>query len=314
MKLAVFNDWFDKKSAVFWNKDGFLKALQVLRDDHGWEVKFFKKHDGTFEFQHECVTLSFSPNVAESIKAWKPDALLHFGDFSRPILDELKDSGIPMAMCLTGGLHDQFIDVPDIVLTESSSYVDWLKGRGVNVVRAFGTNTELFHPMKQPKIFDVFFPATFAGWKRHDVFAQATKGLKSLAAGYWQPHEATCWQVCQDNDIALLHHQPAESVNLLYNMSKTVLVTSDSVGGSQRTVLEAMACNIPIIVSSNSEKNSEYLLEANAGMVVERDSNKLRAAVEEMMDKEVNTRDFIMENYSEWVYASQIKEAVESIL
>jgi len=313
MKLAVYNDWYDKKSAVFFNKDGFLKALQVLRDRDGWEVTFFKKHEETFSFDHDCVKLQFQPDVKQAILDWKPDATLHFGDFSRPILGEMKETGLPMAMCLTGGLFDTHIDVPQIVFVESTSYLDWLKSRGVNAVRAFGTNTEVFKPLPQPKIWDACFPATFAAWKRHDLFAEAM-GSRGVACGWWQPHEPQTVEVCQKYGVTLLHHQNAESTNLIYNASRTCLVTSDSSGGSQRTILEAMACNIPVIVNARSEKCSEFIGECGVGAIEEPSIERFRQAVDEWKDREVNTRDFIISNYSEYIYADKLKEGISSIL
>lgn len=312
MKLAVVNDWYDAKSAVLTNQDGFLRSLQVLKERDGWDVIFFKKHEFTWEFEHPNVLLKFSPDPKGAILEWEPDAVLFFCDFSRPLLGEFEDVKIPIAMCLTGGLFDNYAHVPDIVFTESSSYITHFKPKVKKIVRAFGTNTEMFKPMKQPKVFDAFFPATFAAWKRHNLFAEAM-GERGLACGYWQPHEPQCVQVCLDNNVAVLHHQGAESTAQLYNMSKTVVIPSASNGGSQRSVLEALATNIPVIVTSDSEKNSEYIEECGVGAIVEPDANKIRAAVDEWKDQEVSTRDFIMENYSEYVYADKLKDGIVSI-
>ncbi len=313
MKLAVCNDWFDAKSAVLTNQDGFLKSLQVLQERDGWEVVFFKLHEYEWRLQHPCVELRFSTDPKKAILEWKPDAVLFFCDFSRDLLGDFKDVGIPIAMCLTGGLFDTYIDVPDIIFVESTSYIDWLSAKGYKATRAFGTNTELYKPYKQPKVFDAIFPATFAGWKRHHLFAEAM-GPRGLACGYWQPHEPQCVDICYEYGTAVLHHQGAESIAQLYNMAKTCLVTSASNGGSQRTVIEAMASNIPVIVTGDSEKNSEFIQECGVGAIIEPDSNKLRAAVDEWKDREVNTRDFIIKNYSEFTYADKLRDGICSIL
>lgn len=312
MRLAVLNDWYDKKSAVFFNKDGFLAALGILAKD--WDVKFFKKHDSSFVMPHECgFDLDFGPYLKERVLAWKPDAVLFFCDFSREILKEFEDVKIPKAQAFTGGPYRDYEHVADIVFVESQSYYDEFKARGLNVKRAFGVNTSLFKPMpEQPKIFDAVFPATMAGWKRHNLFAEAL-GSNGLACGYWQPHEMHVIESLQKHKTAILHHQNAESVNLLYNMAKTCVVTSADNGGSQRTVLEAMACNIPMVVMSDSNKTSEYVRDCGVGAIVEPDANKIRAAVEEWKDRKINTRDWVVKNYSEFVYANQMKEGIESI-
>lgn len=313
MKLGVINHWYDKKSAVFWNKDGFLKMLSVLRDRDGWEVKFFKKHDETFNWKHDYVDLSFSPNHTQELLAWKPDAILVFADFSSDSLKELEGCGIPIAQCYTGGRFTQYSHVPNIVFVESKTYVDWMKPMGINVVQAFGTNTELFKPMTMPKYWDGFFPATGAAWKRHDLFAESLKE-RGLVCGWWQPHEPQCLETCVKNGAAILHHQMPESLVYLYNMARTVVVTSHDTGGSQRTVLEAMACNIPVIAMEDSTMTTEYVREAGEGGIVPPNVPDIRKAVEEWKDRAVNTREWIMQNYSEFIYADKVKAGIESIL
>lgn len=313
MRLGVINDWYDKKSAVFWNKDGFLKMLDVLRKRDGWEVKFFKKHERSFEWEHDYVDLHFSQDPKKALLDWKPDAVLFFCDFSRPILGEFKDVNIPKAICFTGGRYTQFKDVPDIIFVESKSYLTWMKDMGLNVVQAFGTNTELFKPIKMSKFFDGFFPATGAAWKRHELFAEALKE-KGLVCGWWQPNEPQCLEVCLRYGTGVLHHQMADTMPYLYNMSRTVVITSSDVGGSQRSVLEAMACNIPVIVMSDSTMTSEYIREAGEGAIVGPDVESIRRAVADWQDKSVNTREWIKKNYSEFIYADKVKAGIESII
>lgn len=314
MKLGVINWWHDKKSAIFWNKDGFLRMLQVLKERDGWEVKFFKKHDETFDWKHDCVDIRFSPNHTAELKAWKPDAVLVFADFSFPQIRELLDLKVPIAQCYTGGRFSEQAHIPDLVFTESKSYIPWMKEVGVKkVVQAFGTNTEMFKPMKMTKQFDSIFPATGAAWKRHHIFAEALKD-KGLVCGWWQPNEQHCLQVCLDNGCAVLHHQLPESLVYLYNMARTVAIPSSDVGGSQRTVLEAMACNIPLVVASDSTMTTEYVLEAGEGAIVEPDPNKFRDAVNDMKTRTVNTRPWIMANYSEYAYATKVGDEIQKLL
>jgi glycosyltransferase involved in cell wall biosynthesis len=311
MRLAVANDWYNKKSAVFFNKDGFLRAIGILGEE--WEVKFFKKHEQTFTMPHECgFDLQFQPNVKQAVLDWKPDAILFFCDFSRPILEEFKDVDIPKAQAFTGGPFRDHENVADIVFVESDSYFKDFQSRGLNVKRAFGVNTQLFRPMPQPKIFDAVFPATMAAWKRHELFAEAM-GEKGLACGFWQPHEPHVIEALQKHGTATLHHQNAESTALIYNMGRTCLITSHTTGGSQRTVLEAMACNIPTIVMADSDKTSEYIRDCGVGGIVEPSVERIRDEVNKWKDKEVNTRDWVIKNYSEYVYAKQMKEGILSI-
>lgn len=315
MRLAVCNDWHDKKSAVFWNKDGFLKMLDVLRTRDNWEIVFFKKHDEIFIWEHDYVRLSFSPNPAQQVRDFKPDCILFFSDLSRPIIGELADYPCPKAVCYSGGRFTDFEHIPDIIFVESKTYLDWFKSHGKNVVQVFGTNTEIFHPTKQPKIFKSYFPATGAAWKRHELFAQAMKG-EGIVSGWWQPHEPQCLQACIDAGTPVLHHQMPESVNYLYNMAKTVLITSSDVGGSQRSVLEAMACGVMPIVMSDSTMTTEYIRESGFGKICDPDIDSIRKAVQEAIDNPQDPKigvDYIKNKYTEYHYANGVKAGIESI-
>ena len=314
MRLAIINDWFSDKFAVFTNRDGFLRSMQVLRDTYGWETKFFKKGDPGL-FKHPYVDVEFSSNPGQAAVDWKPDAILYFADLTRPVIGELKDVKIPKAICFSGGPRRDFEKDVDLIFVESKSYLEDFKSRGLNAVQAFGTNTELFKPYTQPKVFDAIFPATFAGWKRHNLFAEAM-GPRGLACGWWQPHEPETVDVCFKNGTAVLHHQNAESICLLLNMSKTCVVTSANNGGSQRTVLEAMACNIPVIATIDSDKTTEYIKACGVGNIVDPNPSSIREAVDGWVKNphEINTRQWILDNYSEYIYAKKIKEGIESIL
>lgn len=323
MRLAVATDWGDKKSAFYSNKDGFLKMLQVLRDRDKWETRFFRKHPTkSFEWEHDCIDAHVSPNPAQAVLDWEPDAILLFCDFSRPIAGELHGKGIPIAQCYTGGRFDQYASVPDIVFTESKSYIPWMKEKGVKkIVQAFGTNTELFRPMpEQPKYFDALFPATFAGWKRHKLFGEAF-GARGVCVGWWQEGEMNIVEDLRSKGTGILHHQPAESMSLMINMAKTVVITSSDIGGSQRTVLEAMASNVPVVVMSDSSMTREYVYECNeagfyAGQIVEPTAPLIRETVDRMLRGNAGiseAREWVVKNYSEWRYADLVRDGILSI-
>src|SRR3990167_6618512 len=108
MKLAIINDWKDHKSAVYWNKDGFLRMLGILRDRDGWDVRFFKAHDESFLWEHDYVTLYFSPDPVKSLVEWGPDAVLGFSDLSRAYLGDERMKHLPITLCYTGGRFTDF--------------------------------------------------------------------------------------------------------------------------------------------------------------------------------------------------------------
>jgi len=314
LKLAFVWDWENPWSQMISWKDGLSKAIHLLTKE--WNVNCYSIGKDTI-FYHDYFPIILKPTpelLAQKILEGKPDVILVFGDFTRPTIPYLTHRGIPMACCLAGGTFRDYVDVFDLIFVENEVYKEQLEAEGKNVVKAFGTNTEIFKPLKQPKIWDAIFPATFARWKRHEIFAEALKE-KGLACGWmYQDHEMDCWQICQEKGVMILPHIPAEILNYLYNASRTCVITSDSTGGSQRTVLEAMACNVPVIVMADSDKTTEYVKECGIGEIVNPDPESIKKAVEKWKQRQVNTRQWILENYSEQIYAQKLKKGIESIL
>jgi len=313
IKLAFVWDWANTIPQLTNWKDGLAAALKILSNE--WEIKVYSiGQDMVFPAPYMPIILKSSPELlAKEILDFKPDAILFFADFTRPTIPHLAGKGIPMALCLAGGTFRNYVDAFDLIFVESEVYKNQLESEGKNVIKAFGTNTELFKPIKQPKIWDAIFPATFARWKRHYLFAGAT-GNTGLAVGWiYQGHETECWQVCQEKGTMVLPYVDAETLNYLYNASRTCVITSDKTGGSQRTVLETMATNIPVIVMADSDKTTEYVKECGIGEIVEPSVEAIQKAVEKWKNKQVNTREWVIKNYSAEIYAKKLKEGILSI-
>lgn len=313
IKLVFVWDWENPWYQMMTWKDGLAKSIQILSKE--WDVKVYSIGSDTI-FQHDYFPIYLKPTseeLAETILRDRPDVILVWGDLTRPTIPHLTNKGIPMALCLAGGTFRDYVDCFDLIFVESKSYLDKMKAEGINVIQAFGTNTELFKPIKQEKVWDAIFPATFANWKRHKLFAEALRD-KGLACGWmYKDHETECYEVCQRSGTLVLPHTPADVLTYLYNASRTCVITSNSQGGSQRTVLEAMACNIPVMVMADSDKTTEYVQVSGYGEIVLPEVEDIKEAVEKWKNKKVNSREWILKNYSEQVYANKLKEGILSI-
>lgn len=312
-RLSVICDWDSPLLVVATRQDGFFKALEILNKE--WEVKFYRiGKEGLIPHPYVPVIQRPSPELlAQSVLKDKPDAILFFRDFTSPTIDFVKNKGIPIAICLTGGPFRDNLDAYQLVFVESDVYKKEFERLGKRVIKAFGIDTEIFKPIKQPKIWDAIFPAYFANWKRHSIFAEALGG-KGLAVGWMnQNQETECWRICQEKGTMVLSHVSQTAVAYLLNSSRTCVITSDSSGGSQRTVLESMACNIPVIAMNDSDKTTEYIRDCGVGEIINPDSESIRKAIEKWKEKRVDSRDWILENYSAEIYAQKLKEGILSI-
>jgi len=308
MKIAFIWDWDIVPSQTITWKDGLAAAIKILSQKH--EVKIFTMGKTEHVFPHDYFPIHVTNDILKSITEFSPDKILIWGDTTRPAAARLAPLGIPMALCFAGGHQDgEAVPYIEHFFVESQVYYDSFKVKGRSVSTAFGTNTELFKPLPaQHKLFDAIFPATFALWKRHKLFAEATKGLTACAVGYmYDTHEQECWQVCEQAGNLVLPHCSPEALQRLYAASKCVVIASRSDGGSQRTVLEAMAMNIPVIVCSDSDKTTEYVREGG-GFVVPPEPEAIKNMIPIAGNGTINTRDYILNKWSEYHYAEELEK------
>jgi len=309
MRIAFVHDWPVEWEQEYSWRDGLAAALRELGKRHELKVLVCAEED--IVIPHPYFPITATVDILGKVLQFTPDVILMWGDCTRPNAEPLSQLKKPMALCFAGGnpfgkTNKYF----QHFFVESSVYLNRFHASGNSASLAFGTNTELFQPVEATKYFDAIFPATFADWKRHKIFAEATKGLNALAVGYmYMNHEQHCWQECQRAGNLVLPHVSHETLKRLYAASKTCVITSNSQGGSQRTVLEAMAMNIPVIVMEDSDKTTEYVREGG-GVVVKPNPLAIKQAIHRDMGKDWNTRDYILNKWSEFNYADNLEKVL----
>lgn len=312
MRISFVWDWEPEyHQSVTW-QDGLAAALRELIN-RGHEVQVLCAGNLDSFIGHPYFQIIETSNIPNLVKLFKPDVILHWGDTTRPNAALTAELGIPMALCFAGGeMNGGTERYFQHIFVESEVYKPGFMRKGIPVSTAFGTNTELFKPMpEQPKYFDTIFPATFATWKRHELYAKATNGLRSLACGYiYHDHEQENWQVCLDNGVMVMPHVSAQGLHYLYGASKVCVIPSRSDGGSQRTVLEAMAMNLPVIVTDSDK------FDFAEGKVFQAEPliTDLRTMINMALDSEVSTRDYVVANWSEHTYADALEAGLMGLI
>ena len=256
--------------------DGLRAALRVLVDKYNYSVHIFNLTPG------EAI-----PDDADFYLFW---GALERKQHGRRFFPK-------QGLCFAGGPTNNLnINNFDVIFAESQEDFDSFKEKGVNVVKAFGTNTKLFKPLNYPKVIDYLYPAAFALWKNHFKFVDYVKSHKvdkrlpiALAVGYKQPDgvDKECYEVCEKNGVLTMSWVSPEVLLTLYNLSKNVLITGDKDGGCQRVVLEGKACGIPVIIESDSPK---------------------------LLELKDLTREDVLRDWSETAYAEKLKEGIEGVL
>lgn len=306
MRISFVHDWtVNYQQELDW-QDGLAAALNEL-EKRGHTVNRFVCGEEESIIPNPLGKIQVTDKMVQRVEESNPDVILHWADMTREHAKPLSYLGVPMAICFAGGEPDNYNTYQfDHMFVESQVYKNKFDDLGVSCSIAFGTNTDLFTPVEQNKQFDVIFPATFAAWKRHSLYADAVQGLKALAVGYmYDDHEQECWQECLRLGTTVLPHVSAQVLKYLYAASKVCVIPSLSSGGSQRTVLEAMAMNLPLIITDSDKFDYAYGIAYEAEPTAESIRGFIKSA---LLGEEVNTRDYILKNWSHITYADALEK------
>lgn len=311
MRICFLWDWdIVPEHAITW-KDGLAAAIRILSTRH--EVAFFAVGAYT-DYQHEYFTIrsrSAGDVLVSEIADFKPDVILHWGDMTRPHAKPLAKLGIPMAICFAGGNTEaeNWLRFSHIFVENEEYRAKFAAQSDIPCTIAFGANTDLFKPVENAvQSIDAFFPAVFADWKRHDLFYKSTKGLTAVCAGFMYPvSERYCWERPMESGVVVMPNISAEASHMLMAQSKCVLITSKNVGGSQRTVLEALATNTPVIVMSDNIKCCEYLRDVGCeDWIVDPEPGIIRQKLAEIEPQDTRSR--IIGKWDAETYAKNLEE------
>jgi len=227
MKIAFIHE-LPIEMLIHWD-DGLAAALNLLGQEH------------TIIFRH--VDSSLPP--VDMVLAWG-------GATSRPAEAALGAS--PKKGLLYGGgvLEHANISKFDVLFVENEYNFNQVNHPNKKV--AFGTNTDLFIPITQQKVWDMIYPAAFAKYKNHKKFIEIAEGKRALCVGHIQVSERDIVKEVQMAGIQILPWVPYSVMPFLYNSSREVVLTPDPFGGCERAVLEAASCNIPVRLETECPK------------------------------------------------------------
>jgi hypothetical protein len=185
------------------------------------------------------------------------DAILLWGDSNCPFFNILGSYNARKGMILTTDpTNFDNLRKLDVVFCESTPVYDAVRSQGIRAIKAFGTDVSFFKPSDKKKDIDYFYPATFSPWKRQSAIAYL--GKKLLCVGTIQPDGVYEWKMCKDQGVQIREgYFPAETILDFYQRTKRI--TIPAIHGSERTVLEAMACNILPEVNELNRRTHSYI-------------------------------------------------------
>lgn len=299
-----------KETLAMWNGwcDGMYGAFQVLSEKYNVRVFGYAEHPATIKKDNMYIQVTH--NIS-SLKYWldnfAPEYIFGWGTATHP-WNEIQASKAKKILLYAGGAYDDANaqKIFNQIVVENKSDTTHFQ----NSFHAFGTNTKVFRKIEGlQKMFPSLYPATFTLYKRHDLWAKAMPP-GSLAVGQMQDHEPQCYEVCADNGHLIMPALPMDAMPMLYAQTQGVCLTPEHDGGCQRAALEAMACNVPVLVTDDS-KAAEF----EGVWACPPDINEIGHAYLQMLF-EFNAagvdlkEEFITGKYDESTYASQLELAL----
>lgn len=279
-----------------WN-DGLREAMRHIEKDH--TVTY---HEPTDDIKDVDIVLYWEAPCTINGK----DAANYLRVRSLPFKKFLLFAG--------GPIKKEWVDGFDHVFVESKINKDEFNALGVPNSTAFGINERIFEPKHMERIYDGIHHGTCASWKRQWLVGEALKE-KGLVVGRYQESDPRPFDECRKFGCNVMDEKKPEELVDLINQSWTCVQTSDFWGGGQRCTLEAMACNVPPIVMSDSPKNREYVEESGFGVVVEPHIEDIRNAVESIKadPRPYTGRDYVMSKWTSRHYAENLLKVINKI-
>jgi glycosyltransferase involved in cell wall biosynthesis len=235
----------------------------------------------------------------------KYDWIIPWGVSSIPFNNTIEKYKCKKAL-FCAGHHDDTANLKkfDVVFVESPRILKHLRPHCHRCILAFGVNCDEFQPLDVPKMIDAVYPATFSGWKRQQLFAEALKH-QGLCFGVMQPDGIPYYQHCvRSGTMTLAGLMPQQLMRFMYNVSRTCVITSWH--GSERTALEALACNLPVVVTNDNQLTSSLLPEEGA-IACSPEPKDIREAFEKALTfKNLKNREYVLDKWTHIHYAKNI--------
>ena len=275
MKIA-FLWYFDKAVDVFDNwRDGHRAAIEQIGKKH--EVDFI---------------------IGKRLPGYNPDFLLFWDDSNSEVFQHLDKYNCRKGICLTTDPHNmEKLRKLDVVFVESDPIYDKVRAEGIRCIKAFGTDTDFFKPNYMiEKDIEYFYPATFSPWKLQRNIAYL--GNKLTCLGTVQPDGMEDLESCKYMGVNIEEgYFPVEKIREYYWRAKNVIIPA--IHGSERTVLEAMACGIkPMVLNHNNIRTLSYLKEYEAW--------------HNGLEEGATVRQFVEQNYSHYKFANDLLRGIEN--
>lgn len=286
-------DWFRHFVRYVWGAWRMLPGIGRSEHPRLWVDKVYdrvaSRHIGSPEIflgwsQVSLHTMKVAKQKGATVVLEHP--MLHVDEWQRLIPEECKKWGVDPLECYSVVPDDmadrmrQEYDIADRIMTPSRAAVDSFVSSGTAPEKMlnvhFGVDTEMFHPMnareEQPKRpFRVLYVGRLELLKGLPYLLEAWQVAKLedaelLLVGRRLPEIEPVLQKYASDNVRVMKEVPRNQLPALYN-NADVLVFPTLCDGFGIVMLEAMACGLPVIATTNCG-GSDCIKEGMNGFLV----------------------------------------------
>lgn len=246
---------YDHKYPELW-KDGLWAALKLLEND----------------FDIVRLNLEVSKDASKKHLFYKDEFVfaLGWGAFGGPVDKFLQDSQIKKkGLCLAGYANPPRGKILDykIIFCETEWTKNWIHKNdihfnGASLLHAFGVNTDIYYDnVTSSVIWDYLSVGSFSLWKRQTLILNK-KGNRMVIGEIQKENYAESFDIISNlllGGVAVSDMVKPETLAEIYNVSKSVYIPADIMGGGERAVLEARACGVDVEIEGDNPKLKELL-------------------------------------------------------
>ena len=229
--------------------DGLNEALTILESD--------------FSIDHCNLYSNKDPSWTDT------DFILGWGAWRSPadnFLHRVRMNGstIPTGLCIGGNATAPFMPNDHSILFYETQWYKQFISTHKNIKHAFGVNRNIHKPLNKDDfeaskgfpLWDYVSVGSFSTWKRHRQLLNKTG--KRLAIGQIQKNNLNeSIGIIGDlilGGVAVSDMVNPEALNAIYNLTDTVYIPAEIIGGGERAVLEARSVGCKVEVDKDNEK------------------------------------------------------------
>jgi glycosyltransferase involved in cell wall biosynthesis len=321
VKLAIVNACYQPSDNLYFEKvDSLKSAMESMSIDSEYDITFFCCTQDSYNktLHHAGVTYDFSTgahvmdaikNCSRRVAQWKPDGII-IEDFNNPVVPMLQRMlpEVPKLLIFCGGeLKPPPIPCKAVmVASEAMKKVLESQGcRGRIFSSAFTVDTKLFSPDPSVrKEYDIIYVADWRENKRQQLLIEALSrgainscccvGAQSgiYSESYFKSMKPFIARMGVGGKIVMIDRIPGHLMPAHYHKARICIHLGMSTEGGARSVMEAMACGLPVIVANDCLSNTSRVEHGKEGLHCEPTPASIHRAARQLLNNPLSIESY----------------------